>query len=191
MGMMSFKPSLTLKGRKFKWLGGFSGKPFHPPLTDIPSGAYIIAPILDIASYAFSDRAWAPDTYRAAGFIFLIGAVFGALASLTGFNDWLTTRKGTQIRRMANAHAWTMIVMSLLVAFMLYTRFVATDLLTPSLGILILSIVIALFVTVGGTIGGSMVFDFGMNVEIADPDHPVYKPHAEDMIHPHDAPPSA
>ena len=191
MGMMSFKPSLTLKGRKFKWLGGFAGKPFHPPLTDIPSGAYIIAPILDIASYAFSDRTWAPDTYRAAGFIFLIGAVFGALASLTGFNDWLTTRKGTQIRRMANAHAWTMIVMSLLVAFMLYTRFVASDLLTPSLAILILSIVIALFVTVGGTIGGSMVFDFGMNVEIADRDHPVYKPHTQDMIHPHDPPPPA
>lgn len=191
MGMLSFKPSLTLKGRKFKWLGGFSGKPFHPPLTDIPSGAYIIAPILDVASYAFPDRSWAPDAYRAAGFTFLVGAAFSGLTSLTGFDDWLKTRKGTQMRRMANAHAWTMIVMSLLVVYMLYARFVATDLHTPSLSLLILSIVIALFVTVGGTIGGSMVFDFGMNVEVADSNHPVYKPHNRDMIHPHDAPPSA
>ena len=39
MRTFSFRPALTLKGRKFKGLRGFAGKPFHPPLTDIPVGA--------------------------------------------------------------------------------------------------------------------------------------------------------
>ena len=36
MKTFSFRPTLTLKGRKFKGLRGFSAKPFHPPLTDVP-----------------------------------------------------------------------------------------------------------------------------------------------------------
>ena len=41
---LSFRPSLTLKGRKFFGpLRGAAGKPVHPPLTDIPSAAYMFA----------------------------------------------------------------------------------------------------------------------------------------------------
>ena len=36
MRKFAVRPALTLKGRKFKGLRGFAGKPFHPPLTDIP-----------------------------------------------------------------------------------------------------------------------------------------------------------
>ena len=41
--LYSIRPTLSLKGRRSQGLRGFSGKPFHPPLTDIPVGAYIIA----------------------------------------------------------------------------------------------------------------------------------------------------
>ncbi|MDQ3877362.1 MAG: hypothetical protein M3290_03310, partial [Actinomycetota bacterium] len=42
---------MSLKGRKFKGIRGYSGKPFHPPLTDIPITAYIFAAVFDIISY--------------------------------------------------------------------------------------------------------------------------------------------
>lgn len=60
----SFRPALTLKGRKFKGLRGFAGKPFHPPLTDIPVGAYMLAAAFDVVSLVGGDgEAWGRDFY--------------------------------------------------------------------------------------------------------------------------------
>ena len=55
MKKFSFAPTLTLKGRKFKGPRGWSGKPSHPPLTDIPIAAYIIAAGFDVVSTAVGD----------------------------------------------------------------------------------------------------------------------------------------
>jgi hypothetical protein len=49
--LFSIKPALSLKGRKFKGIRGFAGKPFHPPLTDIPVAAYILAAVFDLISF--------------------------------------------------------------------------------------------------------------------------------------------
>jgi len=43
MRKFSVRPTLTFKGRKFKGLRGWSGKPLHPPLTDFPIVAYVLA----------------------------------------------------------------------------------------------------------------------------------------------------
>src|SRR4051812_49106536 len=42
MRKLSFRPALPLRGRKFKGLRGGAGKPSHPPLTDVPVGAYML-----------------------------------------------------------------------------------------------------------------------------------------------------
>jgi hypothetical protein len=42
MRKFSARPTLTLRGRKFKGLRGWSGKPLHPPLTAAPIAAYVI-----------------------------------------------------------------------------------------------------------------------------------------------------
>jgi uncharacterized membrane protein len=52
---------------------------------------------------------------------------------------------------------------------------------TP-VGIMVLSIVVALLVSVGATYGGSLVYDYGFNVETAG-DHPVYH-HADADVFP-------
>src|SRR5687767_3002292 len=111
MRRFSFRPGLEFRGRKFKGLRGFAGKPLHPPLTDVTVGAYTIAPTLDIVSFAFKGSSWAETAHIAAGYVLLIGAVSSLATVLTGFVDWLNTQPGTQIRRMANAHAWTMVAM--------------------------------------------------------------------------------
>ncbi|HVF53705.1 MAG TPA: DUF2231 domain-containing protein [Actinomycetota bacterium] len=188
MRKFSFRPALALKGRKFKGLRGFAGKPFHPPLTDIPVGAYIIGPVFDIVAFLMRDSSWANDLYRAGGFTLLAGAVVSVFTMLTGFADWLNTKKGTQMRRMANAHAWSMIVLTLVVLADLGLRFFGERSDAPDATIAILGAAIAGLVTLGGTIGGSMTYDFGFNVETATDNH-VYHVSEHDIIHPHDDPP--
>lgn len=39
---LSFRPALTMWGRKFKGLRGWAAKPLHPPLTDVPVGDYML-----------------------------------------------------------------------------------------------------------------------------------------------------
>lgn len=187
MRTFSFRPGLEFRGRKFKGLRGFAGKPFHPPLTDVSIGAYIIAPVLDVIAFLGRDTAGAADVYRGAGFTLLAGAVVSVATALTGFADWLNTDKGTQIRRMANAHAWSMILLTLVVAADLVVRFIG-DASEPSALVVLLGVIVAALVTMGGTIGGSMVYDFGFNVETASDNH-VYHVSEHDIVHPHDEPP--
>ena len=59
MRRFSFRPLLEFRGRKFKGLRGFAGKPFHPPLTDLTTGAYLIAPILLILAFLYKESSWA------------------------------------------------------------------------------------------------------------------------------------
>jgi uncharacterized membrane protein len=39
-----------MKGRTFKGLRGWSGKPLHPPLTDLPIAASILGAVFDVSS---------------------------------------------------------------------------------------------------------------------------------------------
>jgi uncharacterized membrane protein len=191
MKRLSFRPTLELRGRKFKGLRGLAGKPFHPPLTDITVGAYTIGPVFTLVAFFFADSSWASDVFKAGGWVILAGAISSSATALTGFADWLNTKKGTQMRRMANAHAWTMITLSLVVLIELWYRHLADSgeyYTEPSGMSALLSLVILLLVTIGGTIGGSLTYDWGFNVETAK-DHPVYHPSERDVIHPHDPPP--
>ncbi len=191
MRRFSFRPALAFRGRKFKGLRGFAGKPLHPPLTDITVGAYTIGPILSLIGFVFDESTWGPDVYKAGGWTILAGALSSLPTALTGFADWLNTRKGTQIRRMANAHAWTMIALTLVVLLELWYRYLAEAgeyYEDPSALSALGALVILALVSIGGTLGGSLTYDWGFNVEIAK-DHPVYHPSQHDMIHPHDPPP--
>lgn len=191
MRMFSFRPALDIRGRKFKGLRGFAGKPFHPPLTDVTVGAYTIGPLLDLASYVFRDSDWASDAHKAGAMVLLVGALSSLATVATGLADWLNTQKGTQIRRLANAHAWTMVVMTLFVLANLYYKFLAQGgdyYGNPDLVGTLLSLIVLALVTIGGTIGGSMTYDFGFNVETATDNH-VYHVSEHDIVHPHDKPP--
>jgi len=175
MRTFSFRPALTMRGRQFKGLRGWAGKPLHPPLTDIPVGAYMLAAAFDLISAIGHDEVWARDFYRAASFVLIGGAAVSVLAALTGFWDWLrSTEKGTQARRTVNAHAWAMVTVTVLILAGIVVRVVAfwDEASTPGLA-LALTLAAALFTVIGGSIGGSLAYDYGFNVETAG-DHPVW-----------------
>lgn len=62
MRHFAFRPSLTMRGRTFKGLRGWSGKPLHPLLTDIPVGAYVLAAAFDVISAVGHNQEWARDS---------------------------------------------------------------------------------------------------------------------------------
>lgn len=183
MRRLSFRPALMFRGRKFKGLRGFAGKPLHPPLTDIPVGAYLLAAVLDVISIAGQDEEWARDFFRAATFVLIGGAAVSLLTVLTGFWDWLrSTEAGTQVRREANAHALTMITVTVLVLANIGLRTLAYGADSHSgVVVVVLSVVAALLTILGATIGGSLVYDLGFNVETAG-DHPAYHSSEVDVL---------
>ena len=183
MRRFSVRPTLTLRGRKFKGLRGWSGKPTHPPLTDIPIAAYIFAAVFDVIAIFGRHETWADDFFRAGTYVFIGGAAVSALTLLTGFWDWLrSTEKGTQARRTANTHAWTMIGVTVLALTDIALRLNVYHTRTyPNAAILVLSIVVAALVAVGATFGGTLVFEYGFNVETAG-DSPVWHKSETDVM---------
>ena len=58
----SVRPTLTFRGRTFKGLRGWSGKPLHPPLTDFPIVGYVLAAAFDVISIiGGDDDTWARE----------------------------------------------------------------------------------------------------------------------------------
>jgi uncharacterized membrane protein len=189
MRKLSIRPTLTLRGRKFKGLRGWSGKPTHPPLTDLPIAAYIFAAVFDVIAVLGRHEDWARDFFRAGTFVFIGGAAVSVLAAGTGFWDWLrSTEKGTQARRTANTHAWTMIAVTVLALVDIALRLNVYDSRSyPTVAILVLSIVVAALVALGATFGGSLVFEYGFNVETAG-DSPVWHRSETDVFPGEDKP---
>ena len=183
MRHFAFRPSLTIRGRTFKGLRGWAGKPLHPPLTDIPVGAYMLAAAFDLISVIGNDQEWARDFYRAASFCLIGGAIVSVFAALTGFWDWLkSTEAGTQPRRTANAHAWTMLTVTVLVIVGICVRvFGYWDEQSTPVAALVLTLLAAALTALGGTIGGSLAYDYGFNVETAG-DSPVWHRSEVDVL---------
>lgn len=151
---------------------GFPGHPSHPPLTDATIGAWTVGTAAAVLSWA----GWHEATMASAA---LVAMTFGMLFALptiaTGFLDYVKVSSGTPLRRTVNMH-----MVAMLTAFVLYGitvlqiadapwRFEAGEVGTTG-GLLALGSLAAL--TIGGWIGGTITFVYGMRVESAGMDTP-------------------
>ncbi|MGB8649535.1 MAG: DUF2231 domain-containing protein [Mycobacteriales bacterium] len=169
-------PPLRITGRKNKGLRGLAGKPFHPPLTDVPITAYLFAAVFDVLSLGLhgGHHALARELFHAGTWVLVGGAAVSLLAALTGWADWhRSSEPGTQARRTINTHAVIMLTVTALVLVDLATRLAQSDAAHTSTVCTVLSVLAAALVSVGATYGGSLVYDYGFNVETAG-DHPVW-----------------
>src|SRR5262245_14739112 len=184
MRKLSIRPTLTMRGRTFKGLRGWSGKPLHPPLTDIPITAYILAAVFDVASWlGGEDHRWARELWHAGTYVFLAGVAASVLAAITGLSDsWTSSEAGTQARRTINTHAMIMVTVTVLAVADTVWRIAEYDssAVTP-IGIAVLSVVVALLVSLGATFGGALVYEYGFNVETAG-DHPAWHKSERDVF---------
>jgi uncharacterized membrane protein len=178
----SWGPSISYRGRKFKGLRGFSGKPFHPPLTDFPVTAYILAGIFDLISFSKGEHSrTATDFFRAGTYVLVAGGAVSLLTALTGFWDWLkSTPKHTQVWRTANSHMALMLATTVIVLIDIILRLSYWNDGYAQLPVMILSLLALVLVSAGSFYGGSLVYDYGFNVENAS-DLPQYHESERDL----------
>lgn len=186
--VFSIRPTLQMKGRKFKGLRGWAGKPFHPPLTDVPVTCYLLVGVFDVISFFYRDSqaTIAREFYVSGTHILIAGAIVSVLTALTGFWDWLkSTPKGTQARRTANFHMAVMLFVTALVIVNIVMRLSNWTDFHVKGPIMLLSVAIAGLTTFGSMYGGALVYEYGFNVETAG-DHPVWHESEQDVMPGHD-----
>jgi uncharacterized membrane protein len=167
MRSVSFRHGLSLRNRAFRGLGGWSGKPLHPPVASVAIGTTVAAVVLDVASIVRPTILAARELYRAGTFVLMVGQVFLGLAVLTGWWDRRRlTRKRTEVRNVSNAHAITMLAMAT-ASFtdIVVRRGAYPDANHTPLVVVVLTLVVALLALAGGTLGGELTFEFGLGVE--------------------------
>ncbi|MDH5313710.1 MAG: DUF2231 domain-containing protein [Actinomycetota bacterium] len=175
----SVRPTLSLKGRRFQGLRGFTGKPFHPPLTDFPVVCYSLAAVFDLISYSSDAGDRAQDFFAAATFVMVAGYIGGFGAIITGFMDWwkgiprdrsgpIGKAKHTQVWRTINWHATVMIGATICTLAGLLQRIPNFEEAQTQPVWLALSLAAAALVLFGAAYGGTLVFEYGFNVENVD-----------------------
>ncbi len=181
--LFSIKPGLSVKGRKFKGLRGFAGKPFHPPLTDFPVAAYVFAMVFDVVSaVAGDDSTVGRDFFVSATHVLIAGAVVSLPTALTGFWDWWkSTPRGTQAWRTANWHMAVMVAVTVLVLVDIAVRLGQWDDGATGPVPLVLSVLVGTLVAYGAIYGGALVYEYGFNVETSG-DHPVWHESETDVV---------
>jgi uncharacterized membrane protein len=140
---------------------GLPGHPLHPPLTDATIGIYTFATIaaltdvLSITNHAGTQGWW---------LALIAGLITTAFTALAGLLDWLTIPSGSELWKTATTHAVTMLAAT--VFFALAAIFGHDEFLTGNVRAdgLILTLVGFGLLTVGGWLGGALVFVHGMRV---------------------------
>jgi uncharacterized membrane protein len=160
----------------------YRGHPRHPPLTDATVGIYTFATAAAVLSKLGIAEQKAAQGWMLA---LIVAVIFSAPTAITGFADWLQISRGTPLWRIATAH---MIAMLIATGVFLVTIGAGysdgMDGVVPD-GAFILTLIGFLVLTIGGWLGGSVVFNYGMRVLnlVEEPAHravsPIPKPEEE------------
>jgi uncharacterized membrane protein len=140
---------------------GLPGHPLHPPLTDLTIGTYsfaTIAAFLDVVGVADKNGAYAW------WIALLIGLLSTALTATTGFIDWIEIEWGSDLWKTAT---WHLTVMVTATGFFLAALLVGHGGYTHGnvgAGSFVLTLIGFALLTLGGWLGGSVVFVHGMRV---------------------------
>jgi uncharacterized membrane protein len=178
--LYSIRPALTLRGRKFLGLRGWTGKPLHPPLTDFPIVCYVLTAVFDLVSYVAGPgdggSSVGRNFSRAATYVLVAGAITSLATALTGFWDWwrgldrvpntgpIGRAKHTQVWRTVNWHATVMLTATAVVIVDIVVRLAQWDDGSTGLPVLILSVLAAALVAFGALYGGTLVYEYRFNV---------------------------
>ena len=140
---------------------GLPGHPLHPPLTDATIGIYTFATVA-----AFLDVLGISDHDAAKGWwiALVVGLVVTVPTALAGLADWLTITWGSQLWRTATLHLAAMVTATL---FFLIAAVVGHGPYTDgnvNAGSFVLTLIGFGMLTLGGWLGGAVVYVHGMRV---------------------------
>jgi uncharacterized membrane protein len=140
---------------------GFPGHPLHPPLTDATIGIYTAATAFGVLSaLGVSEENFATAWWLA----LVLGLIVTGPTALTGFADWLSISWGTPLWRTATLHLSSMLTAT--VFFLIAALVGHGDYVDKAVGAgaLIPTLIGFGFLTLGGWLGGAVVFTHGMRV---------------------------
>ena len=140
---------------------GLPGHPIHPPLTDATIGIYTFATTAAILS-----KLGVAEHNAASGWwlALIVGLVVTAATALTGLADWLSLDWGSELWKTATLHMFSMLTATgffLIAALTGHGGYVDQEVTTGSF---ILTLAGFGFLTLGGWLGGAVVFVHGMRV---------------------------
>jgi uncharacterized membrane protein len=140
---------------------GLPGHPIHPPLTDATIGTYTFATVAGLAEVT-------GITQNAGAYGWWIALIFGLIVTvptaLTGFLDWLTIEWGSELWKTASTHLLAMVTATVFFALAAIFGHGAYTHANVSAGAYTLTVIGFLFMTLGGWLGGAIVFVHGMRV---------------------------
>jgi uncharacterized membrane protein len=140
---------------------GFPGHPLHPPLTDVTIGTYAFAAVAAV----LSKIGVAEHGTASAWWIALVVALLStALTATTGFVDWIDLEWGSETWRTATLHMTAMLCASgvfLAAALVGHHAYVHHGVSTIGL---VLTLAGFAVLTLGGWLGGAVVYVHGMRV---------------------------
>jgi uncharacterized membrane protein len=140
---------------------GLPGHPLHPPLTDATIGIYTAASAFGVLSVLGVSEENTATAWRLA---LIVGLVVTGPTALTGLIDWLGITWGTPLWRTATLHLFSMLTATLF--FLLAAIFGHGGYVDGEVtgGSLVLTLIGFGFLTLGGWLGGTVVFVHGMRV---------------------------
>lgn len=142
-------------------LRGLPGHPLHPPLTDATIGIYTAATAFAVlGALGVSEGNMATAWWLA----LVVGLVVTAPTAITGLVDWLRIDRGTELWKTATSHLAAMVtatVFFLLAAIVGHAGYVDREVTGAGL---VLTLVGFALLTLGGWLGGTIVFVHGMRV---------------------------
>jgi uncharacterized membrane protein len=144
-------------------LHGVRGHPIHPPLTHAAIGMYTLAAALGVVGAL----EWIDEsTAGKAMWLALVGGLIaGALAAVTGLLDLLTIDRSLPAFRTAILHMTAMVTATVLFLIAAIVQYGGYDDGSVTGWGLALTLVGFGALTVGGWLGGALVFHHGMRVE--------------------------
>ena len=140
---------------------GLPGHPLHPPLTDATIGTYTFATLA-----AFADVVGITKSSGAFGWwiALIAGLIFTVPTALAGLADWLTLTWGSELWWTATWHLLAMVsatVFFALAAIFGHAQYIHGNV---SAGAFVLTLIGFGLLTLGGWLGGAIVYVYGMRV---------------------------
>lgn len=140
---------------------GLPGHPIHPPLTDATIGMYTLATVAALADVLSITEDAAAHAWWLA---LVVGLVVTVPTALTGLLDWLTITRGTPLFRTATSHLLAMVSATVFFLLAALLGKDAYDSGALGAGDLLLTLIGFGLLTLGGWLGGTIVFVHGMRV---------------------------
>jgi uncharacterized membrane protein len=140
---------------------GLPGHPLHPPLTDATIGIYTFAAVAALAEVlGITENNGAVGWWLA----LIAGLIFTVPTALTGLADWLTIEWRTPLWWTATYHLLAMVTATVFFALAAIVGHDAYTHQNVSSGAFILTVIGFGCLTLGGWLGGSIVYVHGMRV---------------------------